>query len=171
MASTTPQNQARFLEHLESAVSIQAACKSAGVSATTVSRWRTADTNGFAAKFAMANEQRLNLLEDRMFQCLDWATTPENFDKLLRYPTLYMFALKAGKPQYRDSVQSAQGAADLVAALAKLNDADGDVVPKVEDNTQMDDNRRKIIITQENHQKLEGSVSDQLKEIFGYRED
>lgn len=168
--SAVRTRQDKYLEVLVHCVSEQAACKEANISRTTVERWRHNDVEGFNARYAVANEARLNRLEDRMFECLDWATTPENFEKLLRYPTLYMFALKAGKPQYRDSVQSAGGAAELLQALTKLQDNDAPPPPDT-DNTVPDENRRHILTTRENHNKLEGSVSDQLKEIFGYKGD
>ena len=172
MASTTKNNQDRFLEAFAESLSIQDAAKAARVGVTTIGTWRTKDVLGFRALFNSANEARLDNLEERMFRVIDWATQEDNFAQALRYSTLLMFALKAGRPQYRDSVQAATGAADLVSALAKISDTDGagESTP-TEDNIQRDQRGLPVVpITHEQHEKLTGAVSDQLKSIFGYGE-
>lgn len=168
--------QDKFIEEFESSVNITAAAKVCGIGLTTITTWRNKDVEGFRARFNQANESRLDNLEERMFSVIEWATKEENFAQALRYPTLLMFALKAGRPQYRDSVQAATGAADLVSALAKISDADGsNAAPNAlpaEDNITRDERGKPVVpITKEQHKALEGSVSDQLKNIFGYNEE
>lgn len=171
MASSTKQNQDRFLEAFAASLSITAAAKEVNVGVNTVGNWRRNDAEGFRARFNQTNESRLDNLEERMFQVIGWATREENFAQALRYPTLLMFALKAGRPQYRDSVQAATGAADLVSALAKISDSAGDA-PDTADNIERDERGKPVVpITKEQHDKLEGSVADQLKDIFKYSEE
>lgn len=165
MALTTGDSQTLFLEEFALSLNIKQACEAVHIPVGNVQKWRTRDTQGFRAKFNATNERRLDNLEERMFQVIEWSTKEENFAQALRYPTLLMFALKAGRPQYRDSVQAATGAADLVSALSKLSDADEAAPPL--DNVERDDRGKPVIpITKEQHKALEGSMSDQLKDIF-----
>ena len=114
--------QNHFLAAFEVALSAAEACRTSKVSYSTLQGWRKNDTQGFRTKFLAGNERRLDTLEERMFNVIEWSTREENFAQALRYPTLLMFALKAGRPMYRDSVQVATGAADLLTAISKLND-------------------------------------------------
>ena len=168
MSSSTEQNQNKFLDAFCNSLNITRAANEVGIGVSTVGSWRRTDAYGFRARFNQANESRLDNLEEGMFSVVGWALKEENFAQVLRYPTLLMFALKAGRPQYRDSVQAATGAADLVSALAKLSDAEGDTVT---DNVERDERGKPVVpITKDQHKALEGSVSSQLKDIFGYAE-
>ena len=163
------EDQTKFLEQFEESLNIKEACAALTIKPNKVGQWRSRDVNGFRAKFLAANERRLDNLEERMFDVIAWSTREENFAQALRYPTLLMFALKAGRPQYRDSVQAATGAADLLSAITKLSDAE-DQTPT--DNVNRDDRGLPVVpITKPQHDQLEGSIADQLKDIFLRGED
>lgn len=123
MPESIPDKHDRFIRTFEQSISCAAACRAEDIPYSTLQSWRSKDLYGFRARYMAANERRLDNLEERMFDLLNWATEEGNFAQALRYPTLLMFALKAGRPMYRDSVQAATGAADLLAAIAKLSDA------------------------------------------------
>lgn len=167
MPTSTTVAQDVFLTHFEAnSMGIQATCDATKIKQATVASWRKRDTNGFRAKFTAANERRLDELEERMFAVIDWATQPDNFKDLLRYPTLLMFALKAGRPMYRDSVQVATGAADLISAITKLNDTDGTELPETS-NLDEDPRGRPIPLDQKQSAGLSKVLDGQLKEILG----
>ncbi len=164
MPLSTKQNQEKFLAAFENSISAKQASRESGINYQTMMNWKTKDQDGFRARYVASNERRLDNLEENMFDVIGWATQEENYARVLRYPTLLMFALKAGRPQYRDSVQVATGAADLISAITKLNDGD-----KQEDTSNVTPTHE-IPITKSQVQKLEGSISDQLKDIFTHEE-
>jgi len=128
--------QDAFLASLIKTGSVKQSLESADVKHATFAMWKFRDTHGFKERFARSleirNDARLEALEEQMFAALEWVSLPENYDKLIRYPTLLMFALKAGRPMYRDSNQVvAAGAADLLSAITKLSDGEKAPAPEV----------------------------------------
>jgi len=109
-------------------------------------KWLREDVRGFSARYEEANRDRLHNLESRMFDVLQWASDPDRYDKLLRYPTLLMFALKGGFPEKygEKGTIGADDAKKLFDELMKMKDD-----PKVI----LDDGVK--------------SVDDQLDEILG----
>ena len=168
-----PQNikdaQDKFLEAFANSLSCAQACREVNESYARVQGWRRNDTNNFKALFLAANERRLDNLEERMFNVIEWATREENFAQALRYPTLLMFALKAGRPMYRDSVQVATGAADLLAAISKLSDSDES--PAQSDKPEDEPLKRPIEghlpLTSAQQYQMKEKLDSELKDILG----
>ena len=169
MAKSVYDRQVAFLESFTESLSCAQACRAISETYASVQGWRRNDTNGFKSKYMVANERRLDNLEERMFNVIEWATREENFKDALRYPTLLMFALKAGRPMYRDSVQAATGAADLLAAISKLSDDD-------ESPTQVDSPvdegskrplERSIPLTTAQEQRMKSKLDSELRLIVG----
>ena len=143
---TMADRQERCLIAFRNSVTDGEAAKAAGISRDTLYRWIREDVDGFSARYDEANRNRLANLESRMFDVLNWASTPENYDKLLRYPNLLMFALKGAYPErYGDKGAIGQDEAKrLFDQLMKMKDD-----PKVAGATDVK------------------SVDDQLEDILG----
>lgn len=138
--------QNRFLIAIRDSISCSEACKAAGVARSTIYKWIREDTDGFAARYEEANQDRVRNAEALMYEVLQWAHTPERFEKILRYPTLLMFALKGNMPEkYGERTTLGQETArQLVDELMKMRD---DSAPKATEAVK--------------------TVDDQLDDIFG----
>ena len=116
-------NQKKFLTAFEFALSIGDACQASGVSERTVLRWRR-DDEAFMEAFTRTDESRGDFLEERMFNILDWATAPEQYERILSKPTLLVFAIKGAKrAKYGESGSgSSEAVQKLVDMVTKLSD-------------------------------------------------
>ena len=94
-------NQQRFLAIFPECLSISAAARVVGISDDVIHKWRREDEN-FRAAFDLANINRGDLLEERMFNALDWVASPDNYKLLIQKPALFIVALKASKDKYRE---------------------------------------------------------------------
>ena len=121
---TIGDRQERFLLVFRETVNVKEALAAAGIHPSTLSRWITGDMEGFTAKYDEADKVRLKNLEERMFDVLNWASDPERYDKILRYPNLLMFALKGAFPErYGDKGTIGQDEARrLFDELMKMKD-------------------------------------------------
>ena len=121
---TLEDRQTRFLIAFRNSITDTAACKAAGISRESLYRWIREDVNGFAARHAEADRDRAHNLEATMYDVLSWASTEAGFEKLLRYPTLLMFALKGSFPErYGDrTTLGAETARQLIDELMKMKD-------------------------------------------------
>lgn len=172
MAVSIKDRQDRFIIEFEESISIAQCCRSLNESYGAVMQWKARDTMSFRVRFTAANERRLDNLEERMFNVIEWATKEENFKDALRYPTLLMFALKAGRPMYRDSVQVATGAADLIAAISKLDDVQ--VSPaQVDSPLDVPESRRNegsLSLTTAQERRLKSKLDTNLRGLLGSEE-
>jgi DNA-binding GntR family transcriptional regulator len=136
---TVEDRQNRALIALRQAVTLKAAAQAAGVNPSTIYSWIRNDLHGFSARYDEANRDRMDNLEGRMFDVLNWATGEENYEKTLRYPNLMMFALRGAFPErYGDrSVMGSEDAQKLLEELRKMKDEPtvqgGGVVKSIDD--------------------------------------
>ena len=121
---TLEDRQTRFLIAFRNSITDTEACAAAGISRESLYRWIREDVNGFTAKHAEADRDRAHNAEATMYDVLAWANTPERYEKLLRYPTLLMFALKGQFPEkYGDRTTLGQETArQLLDELMKMKD-------------------------------------------------
>ena len=141
---STHDRQDRVLACLVDAISDTEACRVAGIARQTFYRWIKDDVEGFVERLAEVQPQRGRNLETLMFDVLQWANTPERFEKLLRYPTLLLRALAGNMPErYGFKVGVGQeDAKRIVEELMRMRDDPG---VKVEDGAGLEEELDRLL--------------------------
>lgn len=145
-ADNVVNRQHRFLSIWEESMNDKDACEKAGISRRTLYRWVQNDTENFNAKWGNVEKYRGLHLEGKMYDVLQWATgEEERYMKVLQYPGLLQFALKAALPEkYGEKmITSQEDARRILGELSKMKD---DTKPISSENTK--------------------SLDDQLNDIF-----